>query len=547
MTDRTQQPDDIPAVKTIPEGKRSLSLVWIIPIVAALIGGWLVVKTILEQGPTITIQFKDAFGLEAGKTAIKYKDFDIGLVKDLKLSEDRSHFIVTAQLVKEAKAFLVEDTDFWVVRPRIAGGQISGLGTLLSGSYIGMDPGSSTNSHTKLNFVGLENPPDIVGDRKGKEFVLHSDTLGSLEVGSPINYRGFKVGDVVNYQLGQDGKGVVIRVFVDTPYDKLVTEDTRFWNASGIDVKLDANGVQVNTQSLVSMLIGGLSFETPENSTSTSPASEKSAFTLYHSRELAMTRHDAILREMVLYFQDSLRGLSVGAPVDFNGILVGKVSAINVDFDQKDKSFRFPVTVSIDASGLRGRQVKGKPLPPLTDETYRTTIEKLANKGLRAQLKSGNLLTGQLYVALDFFPQAPPAKLVWNEDGTLELPTIQGQLSLIGERVDAVLTKIERMPINEVIEDARKTLATLNDTLEKFGKLSQRLESEVTPEAVSTLVSAKHAADNMEKMLAADAPLQEDMRAALQELTRAAESMRVLTDYLETHPEALIRGKKKEE
>jgi paraquat-inducible protein B len=259
-----------------------------------------------------------------------------------------------------------------------------------------------------------------------------------------------------------------------------------------------------------------------------------------------MASRDTVIREMVMYFKDSLRGLSPGAQVDFNGIAVGKVRAINVDFDLKTKAFLFPVTIDIDASGLRGRQVKGKPMPPMTQENYRKSMDILVKKGLRAQLKSGNLLTGQLYVALDFFPEAAPVKLVWAEDGTVEFPTVQGQLAMIGERVNAVLDKIEKMPIGEVIEDARKTLATLNDTLEKFGKLAQRLDSEVAPEAVATLSSAKHAADKMEKLLAEDAPMQEDMRAALQELTRAAESMRVLTDYLETHPEALIRGKKEE-
>jgi paraquat-inducible protein B len=543
MTDHTPETYDIPEVKTNSDGKRSLSLVWIIPIVAALIGGWLVVKTIMEQGPTITLQFEEAFGLEAGKTNIKYKDFNVGLVKDVVLSEDRSHFVVTAQLVKEAKPFLAEDTKFWVVRPRFSGGQVSGIGTLLSGSYIGMDPGKSAKSSFK--FVGLENPPDIVGDRKGREFVLHAKTLGSLEVGSPINYRGFRVGDVVNYQLDQDGKGVVIRVFVDAPHDRMVTEDTRFWNASGIDVKLDSNGIQVNTQSLVSMLIGGLSFETPEYVTSSKPAAEKSVFTLFSNRELAMEKHDAVLREMVLYFEDSLRGLSVGAQVDFNGIAVGKVRSIDVDFDTNG-IFRFPVTITINASGLRGRQVKGKPLPPMTEETYHKSLELMVKKGLRAQLKTGNLLTGQLYVAMDFFPHAAQAKLVWAEDGSVEIPTVQGELAQIGERVNAVLAKIEKMPIGEVIEDARKTLATLDDTLNKFGKLAQRLDSELTPEAVAALSSAKQAANNMEKLLAADAPMQEDMREALKELTRAAQSVRVLTDYLETHPESLIRGKKEE-
>jgi paraquat-inducible protein B len=547
MTDSTPDAYDIPEVNTTPVGKRSLSLVWIIPIVAALIGGWLVVKTIMEQGPTITLQFEEAFGLEAGKTNIKYKDFNIGVVKDVVLSEDRSHFVVTAQLVKEAKPFLVEGTKFWVVRPRFSGGQVSGIGTLLSGSYIGMDPGKSAKSaKSQLKFIGLESPPDIVADRNGKEFVLHAATLGSLEVGSPINYRGFKVGDVVSHQLDKDGKGVSIRVFVDAPHDLLITEDTRFWNDSGINVKLDSSGIQVQTQSLVSMMIGGLSFETPDNSTSTSVVPAKSVFKLFQNREQAMAAKDVLLREMVLYFKESLRGLSAGAPLDFRGINVGKVRAINVEYDQKKRTLRFPVTIDIDATQLRARAAKGTKMPIQTLEAFRAGLDGLVKNGLRAQLQSGNLLTGQLFVELDFFPDAPPAKIVWNE-GVGVLPTVPGQLAMIGDRVNTILDKIEKMPISEVIEDARKTLATLDDTLNKFGKLAQRLDSEVATEAVATMSSAKHAADNMEKMLAADAPMQEDMRAALQELTRAAESMRVLTDYLETHPEALIRGKKKED
>jgi paraquat-inducible protein B len=544
MSDLTPNSDPIPVVKTVPDGKHSLSLVWIIPIVAALIGGWLVVKTILEQGPTITIQFDSAYGLEAGKTHIKYKDFDVGLVNDIKLSEDREHFIVRAQLVKESKAFLVEDTEFWVVRPRFSGGQISGIGTLLSGSYIGIDPGQSKKE--KLNYIGLEIPPAITSDRKGKEFVLHADTLGSLEVSSPINYRGFTVGDVVSYQLDQGGKGVKVRIFVNEPYDQLVNENTRFWNASGINLTLGANGVQINTDSLASILIGGLSFDTPANSIDTKLSPPNSVFKLFPDREQAMAARDNLTRELVLYFKESLRGLVPGAPMDFRGIAIGKVREINVEFDQKMGSFRFPVTVELDASQLRAKQRKGMVVPKLSEEGYRTVMETLVKNGLRAQLRSGNLLTGQLYIELDFFPDAPAAKMAWSEEGG-ELPTVSSDLAMIGDRVNAALSKIEKMPIEEMIMDARKTLATLDDTLQKFGKLAQHVDSELTPEAVAALASAKRASDNMEKLLATDAPVQQDAREALQELTRAAESMRVLTDYLETHPEALIRGKKKEE
>jgi len=548
---------DIPAVKTVPERKRSMSLVWIIPIVAALIGGWLVLKTILNQGPTITIQFENAYGLEAGKTHIKYKDFDVGVVNNIVLSEDRNHFIVTAQLVKEAKAFLLEDTEFWVVRPRFSGGQVSGIGTLLSGSYIGIDPGKSNKE--QLKFVGLEIPPAITSDRRGKEFVLHADTLGSLEVGSPINYRGFAVGDVVSYQLDKGGKAVTVQIFVNTPYDQLVTDNTRFWNSSGINVNLSANGIKLDTDSLASILIGGLSFDTPADFPNAKPVAVNSVFTLFHDRDQAMAAKDALLREVVLYFKDSLRGLSIGAPVDFRGILVGKVRDINVEFDPKTRSFRFPVTVDIDGSQLRAKVRKGEDIPEMSLEHYRATMEALVKKGLRAQLNSGNLLTGQLFVELDFFPDAAPAKISWNDE-VGELPTVQSNLAMLGDRVNTILSKIEKMPLNEMIQQAQTTLVTLDETLNKFGKLAQHLDVELTPEAIATLQSAKRAADNMEpllasakraadsvdKLLAPDAPVQQDMRDALQELTRAAESVRVLTDYLETHPESLIRGKKEQ-
>ena len=558
MTDPSLETADIPVVKTVPERKRSLSLVWIIPIIAALIGGWLVVKTIMEQGPTITIQFANAFGLEAGKTHIKYKDFDIGLVKNIVLSKDRQSFIVTAQLVPEAKPFLVKDTDFWIVRPRIAGGQVSGLGTLISGSYIGMNPGKSKVTLEK--FVGLENPPAITADRKGKEFVLHATTLGSVDVGSPINYRGFAVGDVVSYQLDPGGKGVTMKIFVNTPYDVLVTENSRFWNSSGIDVTLDASGVQFKTQSLISILIGGLSFDSPAKSVNPSKvAAANSVFTLFPDRDRAMAERRSVEREMVFYFTESLRGLSVGAPVDFRGILVGKVRSINVEFDSATKAFHFPVTVDFDATQLRARLRKGSEAPPESFENYRKVMEVLVAKGLRGQLRSGNLLTGQLYVELDFYPRAAPAKIVWHEE-LAEIPTVQTDLGAFGERVSALLAKIEKMPLQEMIAQANKTLVSMDATLNKFGKLAERLDGELAPEAVAALQSAKRAADNMqplldaakrtadnvEKLTAPDAPTQQEIREALQELTRAAESVRVLTDYLQTHPEALIQGKKEQ-
>ncbi|MBS1138079.1 MAG: hypothetical protein H6R11_2033 [Proteobacteria bacterium] len=254
MTETPQGPElpEIPAAVAVPRRRWSPSLVWLIPIVAAVIGGWLAVKGILERGPTVTIGFNTAEGLEAGKTRIKYKDVDIGLVKSIALAEDRKGVVVTAELTKQAEDFLVEDTRFWVVRPRVAGGSVSGIGTLFSGAYIGFDAGKS--AVPRREFTGLETPPVVTAGLPGRHFILTSEDLGFLDIGAPIYFRRIPVGQVVAFELDKDGAGVTFKIFINAPYDRYVTGNTRFWQASGVDVTLDAGGFRVNTESLASIL-----------------------------------------------------------------------------------------------------------------------------------------------------------------------------------------------------------------------------------------------------------------------------------------------------
>ena len=261
---------ELPEAEAAPKRGWSLSIVWLIPLLALMVGGWLAGKAILERGPTISISFKNAEGLEAGKTKIKYKNVDVGVVKHIKLSDDHQQIVAIAEFAKGSDSYLVEDTRFWVVRPRIAGGHISGLGTLFSGSYIGLDIGKSTTSRDE--FVGLDRPPIVESDVPGRHFILQSDDLGFLDVGSPLYHRQVSVGSVVAYDLNQDGKAVALKVFINAPYDRYVTTNTRFWNASGIDVAIDATGIKVNAESVTSIFIGGIAFETPSDATSASVA-----------------------------------------------------------------------------------------------------------------------------------------------------------------------------------------------------------------------------------------------------------------------------------
>ena len=311
--------------------KRNFSIVWILPVVALIIGGWLVYKALTEKGPEITISFKTAEGLEAGKTKIKYKDVDIGIVDTIRLSDDLSHVILSANLVRAAERYLTEHTRFWVVRARLTASEISGISTLFAGAYIAIDPGKE--GLLQKHFAGLERPPVVTADLPGRHFLLKAEKLGSLDIGSPVYYRQIRVGQVADYDLDDDGRHVTLKIFINDPHHKLVSKNSRFWNASGMDVSLDAGGIKVDTQSFVSMMIGGIAFSAPITFKSTQAASENDVFILYSNQQQAQEDAYRIKHHWVLNFKGSVRGLSPEAPVEFRGIPVGKVLSIASQFD----------------------------------------------------------------------------------------------------------------------------------------------------------------------------------------------------------------------
>ncbi len=550
MSNATLPPDisDIPDAVVEPKRRRSFQLVWIIPILAAIIGASLAVKSYMERGPVITIAFKSGEGLEVGKSKIKYKDVQIGLVKGIAIAKDRSQVIVSAELNKEAKGLLVADTRFWVVRARISGGNVSGLSTLMGGSFIGVDAGVS--KEPQLEFKGLERPPLVTMDLPGRQFVLHAADIGSLDVGSPLYYRRIQVGEVIAYELDQDGKGVTLKGFIRAPYDQHVKSNTLFWHASGIDVTLDANGVKVNTESIASILLGGISFQSPEDSRVSAPAAPNSAFVLFSSREEAMKRPDTVVETYVMVFKESVRGLPVGAPVDLRGVTVGEVSKINVELDPRKKEFAMPVEVLFYPERLRAHYRNKSDHGKLMDS--RSLLNAIIENGFRAQLKSGSLLTGQLYIALDFFPNAAPTKMDWSKNPP-EFPTIPGSLVQLQAMLMQIAQKIEKLPLDDLAGDARKAIQTLDGALKSADKMLRQIDDSVVPEVRTTLDDLRKTLDELRKtagsakqVLAADAPLQHDLRETLRELSRAAQSLRGLADYLERNPEALLRGKKEE-
>lgn len=529
----------------------SLSLVWAIPLVAAIIGGWLAVKTYMEKGPTITVSFKTAEGLEANKTRVKYKDVEIGEVRAIRLADDRGRVLVTIELAKYVTPMLVEDSRFWVVRPRIGAGGVSGLGTLFSGAYIGMDVGKSSKSSRE--FVGMEQQPVVTGDAPGRMFILRAQNLGSLDVGDPIFFRKIRVGSVAHVELDKDGKQVTLQAFVEAPYDQFVTMNTRFWHASGVDVTLGADGLNVRTEALSTILVGGIAFQAPPQDPVAERAAGNYEFKLSATRDEAMRSPDPEVIVWMAYFDQSVRGVARGAPVEFRGVPVGEIADVSLDYNPKTHAVRTAVTFNFYPGRLWARVRQNNDVRPTGSEAERRAgIDGLVARGLRAQLRSGNILTGQYYLALDFFPKAKKAKFDWTHDPGV-MPSEPGAFDDMQAKVASILEKLDRIPYTEVSADARKSLASLDAALKSADQLARRADAELIAEAKTTLATTRAALDgakttleSADRLMSPDAPLQREARDALRELGRAAEAMRALADQLERHPESLLRGKSEE-
>ena len=548
--------DNLPQAMVVPKRGTRISVVWIIPILAALVAIGIAIQRVLSEGPTITIVFTVAEGLEAGKTFVKYKDVNIGQVTAVRLSPDYSKVEVTAKIDKSAAGLMVEDAKFWVVEPRVTLSGVSGLGTLLSGNYIGFEIGKSNKQQRK--FTGIEVPPIITSGQPGRQFVLKAENLGSLGIGSPIYYRRLQVGQVIAYDLASDGKGVDIKVFVNAPYDQYVNPGTRFWNASGLDVSVGAGGLEVRTQSLVALIAGGLAFDTPPFVAKAEPAAVNTVFTLYSDQATAMRQPESDAARYVLYFSESLRGLSVGAPVTILGLTAGEVVDVGLDIDPAVSKIRGRVEIVSYPHRLTARlSAKEAAIGKLLDRSVQQRhafIQRLVEqRGLRAQLRSGSLITGQLFVALDYFPDAPKAKIDWSRD-PVELPVMPSEITDLEQKVTGILAKLDKLPYEAIGADLTKALVSLDQTLKSADKAVNRIDAELTPglkttieDLRRTIVSADGVLNSTDATLVGkDAPAQQELRDALQEIARAARSLRVLTDYLEQHPDALIRGKSRE-
>jgi paraquat-inducible protein B len=552
--------DSDPApIVTAAASRRRLSLIWLIPMVAAVIALWLGYKTLTERGPTITITFRSADGLESGKTRIMHKNVELGVVERVELSPDLSHVVVTARMQKWAEPELTTGTHFWVVRPRLSAAGVSGLETLVSGSYIELDPGKGEAAY---EFTGLEEPPVVRADVPGREFLLTTSKLGNIGPGSPVFFRGLKVGEVLGYKMGGIDAPLVVHVFVNAPYDRYVYDGSHFWNASGISLKAGATGFKLQVESLQAVLAGGIVFETPARARAGQPSQEDHLFTLYDDLDSVQEAGYTSKAVYQIHFEGSVHGLEAGAPVELRGIQIGRVIDVHVEFDAHDYSLRVPVTVELDTQRIR--LVDTAP----NSEEGQHILDQLVQRGLRAQLRSASLITGQLMVALDFFPDAPAAT-IRRQGPHPELPSVPSAFENIMHSVNQLLERMASLPLDQVVTDLRATLQgmqrivnapellqslkSLNDTLAATRQLAGNTSAQMGPLLASLrqTASAAEAAFKQAGLTMASAndgfgqgsKFHHDLDDLLAQLKDTARSIRLLADYLEQHPEALVRGK----
>ncbi|MGE4124183.1 MAG: intermembrane transport protein PqiB [Pusillimonas sp.] len=515
-----------------------ISWIWLVPFVAAVVGLSFIARNWMNTGPTITIAFESAEGLEVGQTKVRYKDVVVGLVTDIRVASDRSNVLVKAELDREASRYLArEGARYWVVKPRLTIGSVSGLGTLLSGAYIAADvspEGVVDDPAATYSFSGLEKPPAVTSDRPGTRYTLRADDLGSLEIGAPVYYRQIPVGRIIDYALNEQGRSIDVQIFVDSPNDRFVTSDARFWNVSGVNVSLSATGVAVQTSSLAAMIAGGLAFAS-SNPANEVPVPADTEFELFETEAEAMAEPDGPPFRVDMLFSQSVRGLKVGAPIEFRGMELGKVYDIDLEFDTDKRRFHVLVKANLYPRRFGNAYDSIMSVDTASQHTGRLLLGPMVKHGFRAQLQAGSLLTGQQFVALDFFPEAEPAEFDANRDPVM-IPTIPGSFDRLQEQISAIVTKLNAVPFDGIGKDLRNSLASMNTLL-------RQINTSVAPQAAAALKEARRSLESVNALLSADSPTGANLERTLRELTGAARSLRNLGDYLQTHPNALIGGR----
>ncbi len=540
MSDATPPKEPAAAVR-----RSRISLIWLIPLVAAVIAAWLGWRTVSQEGSTVTLTFRSADGLTAGQTRVRHKAVELGQVEAIRLSDDMSHVIVRMKMRREAEPYLTGNARFWVVRPRISSGSLSGIETLVSGSYIEMDPGNRDGERT-TEFTGLEQPPGVRTGEPGRTFTVEAQRLGSLGPGAPVFYRDITVGEVLNYDIG-DGTGpVAVQVFIRAPYDTFVRRGTHFWNASGLSVQIGSEGVHVEVASLQAVLSGGVAFDSPSRSQADAKEAEPGTeFPLFNNLGEAQASGYSTKLSFVTYFESSVRGLSRGASVEFFGIQVGTVTSVALQLNPATGDARVRVRLEVQPERIMSEDAVK------TEDTMDAT-RRLVQRGMRAQLQTASYLTGQRVVALDFVANARPADVA-TEGDDIVLPSQGGGLDNILVAASDIAGKLERLPLDQIGQNLNGALRSASGAMNSVQDLVKRADAGLTPTLrrlpeitaglQDAVARAGRTVGSIEASYGSNSQFQRELERAMTQVGDTARSIRLLADFLDRHPEALVRGR----
>ncbi|PKG99031.1 intermembrane transport protein PqiB [Paraglaciecola sp. MB-3u-78] len=538
MSQDLQQQPTLPQEALI-KPVRTVSKIWLVPIVALFIGIWMVYYQWSNQGPLITIQFKTATGLEAGKTKIKTRDVDIGLVKNIELTDDLSGVLVTVRMGKNVAAILHSDNQFWIVSPNVSLSGVSGLGTILSGPHINMVPG--VEKQKSETFVALEAPPVTPKGTPGLHVTLNSESEFAYKKGDPVVYKGIKVGEFEDIFFNFEERVVYYNTFIEAPYHTLITTNTKFWDISGVQMELGASGVKVSTGSLETLLTNGVTFGIPEGMPKGEEVKDRSFFDIHPTHSSASGERYKLSVKYVIWVKDTVRGLQVGAPVEYRGLVIGKVISINSLENNQDglleQGYDIPVVISIQP----GRVQQPDNNIGLTFIRKQTSL--WIEKGLRATLKTGNLLTGALFVDLQHYPDAPPFASQ-HIHGYEVIPTMTGEFSEITAKVTAILDSINEMKLNVISENTNNMLlqiAQAAQSLQSTANTADGLISSMREENLSaTLVDTLQNLSRLTKDYSADSETSDELNKTMQTLQSTLQQFQPLLLQLNNTPNSLI-------
>lgn len=554
------QANDAPVPTAAVRRQRRIPLVWLVPLITALIGGWLAWDTLSKRGPTIVVEFDSASGLTAGQSQLKFKDVALGTVQAIDIAPDLRKVLVTIETTHEATPLLTDKTIFWVVKPQLFAGRVSGLDTLLSGSYVGMLP-STEKGTPQRHFIGKTDPPILETNAPGTVFKLQTRRIGSISLGSPIFYRDIEVGTVLGWDLADMARHVTIHAFVRAPFDQYVRDDSLFWDASGISVKLDGNGIKVQLESIRALLLGGIAFATdPDRKGTPSPPGQ--LFPLYRNVEEARSAGFGRRLKMLSTFEGSVAGLQVGADVTLHGLKVGEVTELGLVFDPKRNRIVVPVHYTIEGDRVASIAVD-------RNVPAGTVAAVMVRRGFRATLDTSSLLTGTKVIAIQEIPNAPPAELERDGDVMIVPSSETGGLGDITRSAGELLAKINGIDfsgigrslagtakgLDDIVNgpELRRSLAALQGTLADAQDMVRKLDAgvgpfsarlpEMTRQLESAIAQINRLAQSVNAGYGSDSRFNRELDRLMPQLNEAVRSIRALTDLLARNPEALIRGR----